>query len=197
MKRPAHILTFFVMAIVLAGCASSSPSHFYTLSSSGHPAGMPQTDCYVSVGPISVPSVVDRPQIVVRTGPNQVFIDEFERWASPLKEDILRVVAENLVSALGTSQVTVFSQSTAADASYRVLIDILRFESEPDRAATLDALWTVNSRKAGESRRTRTTITEPTRGSGYAEVIAAHSRALGRLSDEIALTIREMDASKH
>jgi uncharacterized lipoprotein YmbA len=191
-----YILTSFVMAIVLAGCASSPQPRFYTLSSTLSSKTMPKADVSVSVGPVSVPSGVDRPQIVVRTGSNQVHIDEFERWASPLKEEIARSVADNLASMLGTAHVTVFPQSPAADASYRVGIDVLRFESEPGRAATLDVFWTVNSTKDGQSQSSRTTITESTQGGGYAELVAAHSRALGRLSGEIAAKIQEMVGQK-
>jgi len=190
------ILILCTLATLLTGCASTKPSQFYTLSPSAITSGATSASTSISVGPVSVPAVVDRPQIVVRTGTNQVLIAEFDRWASPLKGDIARVVAENLVSMLGTPQVTVFPQSTSAEASYRAGINILRFESEPGRAATLDALWTVSSRKDGQSRSGRTTITEPTQGGGYAELVAAHSRALGQLSGEIAKTIREMEAQK-
>lgn len=196
MKRLATILFSCALAALITGCASSAPSRFYTLSPTAAAPAAPPSSCSVSVGPISVPAVVDRPQIVVRTGPNQVFIDEFERWASPLKGDIARIVAENLVSMLGTPQVVVFPQSTATDASYRVVIDVLRFESEPGRAATLDALWTVSSAKNGQSHRGHTTINEPTQDDGYAALIAAHSRALGRLSAEIAAMIRKMETQK-
>ena len=65
----------------------------------------------VAVGPVSVPAAVDRPQIVVSTGPNQVRLDEFNRWASPLQNNIARVVAENLVAMLGTPRVTLFPQT--------------------------------------------------------------------------------------
>jgi len=190
------ILILCTLATLLTGCASTKPSQFYTLSPSAITSGATSASTSISVGPVSVPAVVDRPQIVVRTGTNQVLIAEFDRWASPLKGDIARVVAENLVSMLGTPQVTVFPQSTSAEASYRAGINILRFESEPGRAATLDALWTVSSRKDGQSRSGRTTITEPTQGGGYAELVAAHSRALGRLSGDIAAAIQEMEGQK-
>lgn len=193
MNRLSAIMISCALAALIAGCASS-PSRFYTLSPAAAPAATPPACCAVSVGPVSVPAAVDRLQIVVRTGPNQVFISEFDRWASPLKADIARVVAENLVSMLGTPQVTVFPASSAADASYRVTIDILRFESEPDRAATLDALWTVTAVKSGQARRSRTTRTESTQNTGYAALVAAHSRALGQLSFEIAAAIRVMEA---
>ena len=60
-----------------------------------------------------MPAVVDRPQIVVRTGPNEVWLDEFNRWASPLEDNLGRVIAENLVAMLGTPHVTVFPQTEA------------------------------------------------------------------------------------
>lgn len=188
-------ITLCILTALLAGCASTKPSQFYTLSPSAAPAVTTPANYAVSVGPVSIPAVVDRPQIVVKTGQNQVFIEEYERWASPLKSDIARVIAENLALMLGTPQVTVFPQSTAEDASYRVVINILHFESEPGRAAILDALWTVNSRKEGQSRMGRTTITEPTQG-GYADLASAHSRALERLSSRIATAIREIEDLK-
>lgn len=190
-----RLASFCTLAALLAGCASTNPSHFYTLSPTAVAAGA-STQYAVAVGPITVPAVVDRPQIVIRSGPNQVTFAEFNRWASPLKDGIARVVAENLSALLGTPQVTVFPQSVIADASYRIVIDVLRFESEPGKAATLDALWTVSSTKDGQSLRRRTTIAEPAHGGDYADLAAAHSRALGQLSAEIAAAIREMEAHK-
>lgn len=191
------LIIFCMLAIIATGCASTKPSQFYMLSSQAMPVAASSSAKYsISVGPVTVPAAVDRPQIVVRTGPNQVFIAEFDRWASPLKGDIARVVAENLISLLGTPQVSIFPQATAAEASYQVVIDVLHFESEPGKAATLDALWTVTSRKDDKSYSSRTTITEPVKDGGYAELVAAHSRAIGRLSGEIAAAIREIEGLK-
>lgn len=197
MKKLAYTLTCCITAVVITGCASSPLPRFYMLSSTAAPVPLLQADYSISVGPVSMPAAVDRPQIVVRTGPNQVSINEFDRWASPLKNDVGRVVVENLAALLGAKQVTLFPQSTAAGASYRVMIDVLRFDSELDKAATLDAFWTVISAKNGHSYRDRTTLTEVTQGDDYNALAAAHSRALGRLSAQIAGTIREIEAQKH
>jgi uncharacterized lipoprotein YmbA len=51
----------------------------------------------------------------------------------------------------------------------------------------------VSSAKDGRSHRGRTTLTEPTQGVDYAALVAAHSRALGQLSAEIAKKIREIE----
>lgn len=193
MKRLAVIVTLCTLAALSTGCASTRQSSFYTLSPAVKSAEAAKANYSISVGPVTVPAVVDRPQIVVRVGPNQVAIDEFNRWASPLQSDIARVVAENLVSMLGTPEVTVFPQTTAANASYRVVIGVLRFESVPGEAATLDATWTVRQAKEDQSRTGRTTLSVPTPGGGYAALVAAHSLALERLSGDVAEAIRTME----
>jgi uncharacterized protein len=190
MKRSTSIVILFALASWLTGCASTTQSHFFTLSPALKPAAAAATNYSISVGPVTVPAAVDRPQIVVRTGPNEVSIDEFNRWASPLQSDIARVVAENLVLMLGTPDVTVFPQTTGAGASYRVVIGVLRFESVPGEAATLDTVWTVRRAKEDQTRTGRTTLSVPTQGSGYAPLVAAHSIALEKLSGDIAEAIR-------
>ena len=44
--------------------------------------------------------------LVVRTGPNQMRVDDFNLWAAPLQDSIGRIVAQNLVTLLGTPRVT-------------------------------------------------------------------------------------------
>jgi uncharacterized lipoprotein YmbA len=193
MNRCTSIVILCALTGWLTGCASTQQSHFYTLSPAVKPAAASAANYSISVGPVTVPAAVDRPQIVVRVGPNQVDIDEFNRWASPLQNEIARVVAENLASMLGTPDVTLFLQTTAAGASYRVVIGVLRFDSVPGGAATLDAVWTVRLAKEDASRTGRTALSVPTQGSGYAPLVAAHSVALEKLSGEIAEAIRTME----
>ena len=61
-------------------------------------------------------------------------------------------------------------------------------------AATLDAVWTVRRTKDAESRSGRTTLSEPVPDRGYAALAAGHSRALGRLSGEVAGAIRALES---
>src|SRR4029450_8377511 len=147
------------------------------------------------VGPVSVPAVVDRPQIVVTTGPNQVRLEDFNRWASPLQNNISRVVAENLVAVLGTPRVILFSQTLGGDVDYRAAIQVHPFESAPGEAATLDAVWTVSRTKDGKSQTGRTTVREVASDKGYDALAAAHSRGLARLSQDIANAVRALEGS--
>ena len=142
MRRLALVASLGALALVVTGCAATPSSQFFTLSAVPGPAA-PSSDLSVAVASIAIPASVDRPQIVVTMSPNQVRLDEFNRWVSPLQNNIGRVVAENLVAMLGTPRVTLSPQLLAADVNYRVGIEVQTFESAPGQAATLDAVWTV------------------------------------------------------
>ena len=144
---------------------------------------------------MSVPAVVDRPQIVVDIGPNQVRLEEFNRWAAPLQNNIARVIADNLVLMLGTPRVTLAAQSLSADTDYRVAIEVQSFQSAPGEAAIVDAVWTVRRTKDGKTELGRTTVRETVPERGYDALAAAHSRALARLSQDIAAAISALDRS--
>jgi uncharacterized lipoprotein YmbA len=190
MRRLAVPLIAAVLLFVSA-CASTPPSHFYTLSAAAAPAAS-ALNVSVAVGPVSVPADLDSPQIVVTAGPNQVQMDEFNRWAAPLQENIARVVAKDLVALLGTPRVTLFPQALSSDAEYRVAIEVQGFESAPGESASLDAVWTVLRVKDGKVETGRTTIREPVREKGYDALVAAHSRGIARMAEDIAGAVRSL-----
>jgi len=149
------LATVLTLTAFVAGCGTTPPARFYTLNAASAPAAT-TSNLSVSVGPVSVPAIVDRPQIVVSTGANQVALDDFNQWASPLQNNIARVVAENLAAMLGTPRVTLSSQSLGADAAYRAVIEVQRFESTPGEAAIFDAVWTVRRSRDGATQIGRT-----------------------------------------
>ena len=179
-------LTLCALATLAAGCASTPDSHFYAVRATAEPAATTSSSLSVVVGPVSVPALVDRPQIVVTKGPNELHLDEFNRWASPLQDNLARVLAENLVTMLGTPQVGVFGETSSVDADYRVIVEVQTFESYLGEAAVLDAVWTVKPGGDGTAKTGRTKVREPTKGEGYDALTAAHSRAVGQLSRDIA-----------
>lgn len=188
-----HLTAALIGALIL-GCAST-PARFYTLSAELPPAAQAPRIAVV-VGPVSIPSDVDRPQMVLKEGPNQVRIDEDNRWAAPLGDAIASVVAENLATLLGTPRVTLFPDPTAGDATYGVTIEVQQFVSEPGSAATLSAAWTVRRGADGRTETGRTRVREPVMGSGYAGLAAAHSRALAAMSREITDTLAALSAEE-
>jgi uncharacterized protein len=197
--RMARLVLIASISIATAACSASAPSHFYTLDSTATPEGAPAVDYAVAVGPVSIPASVDRPQFVVQAGPNRLTVDEFNRWAAPLNENIARVVAGNLSALLGTPRVAVAPLANFNPA-YHVTLDVQRFESVPGESVLVEAVWAVRASSgvgmgAGETgsgavRSGRTVAKEPVQGQGFDALAAAHSRALAKLSSDIAAAIR-------
>jgi uncharacterized lipoprotein YmbA len=185
-SRSALLLT--LAALVAAGCASK-PSRFYTIQASAPPADVAGTSYSVIVGPVTIPAAVDRPEMVVQVAPNQVELLEFDRWASPLGDAIARAVAVDLANLLGTPRVATAPFATFA-ADYRVTIDLQRFDSTPGDAVQIEAVWVVKQVAQQRARSGRTVVREPANGQGYDALAAAHSRALARVSADIAAEIR-------
>jgi uncharacterized lipoprotein YmbA len=188
--RPALIAALLAFP-VLSGCGSSPKSTFYTLSSGAAPERATATaPLSVAIGPITVPDIVDRPQFVLRAAANQVTINDYVRWAAPLKDEIPRVIADNLTQLLNGARVATHPQSGNADADYLLAIGVQRFDSALGDAATVEVLWMVRPPKGGALKTGRSVVREPVQGKDYDALVAAHSRALAAVSRDIAEAIR-------
>jgi uncharacterized lipoprotein YmbA len=183
----SSVLLLF-LAAAPTGCGRTAKAQFYMLTPTATEASATSPSIAVVVGPVTVPGSVDRPQFVVQTSPNTVTLDEFNRWASPLADNIARVVASDLAVLLGTSHVAV-APATGFTADYRVVIDVQRFESTPGSSVLVEALWAVR-KTGGQSQSGRTVATETVSGATFDALAAAHSRALATVSNDIAAAIR-------
>ncbi len=193
--RVVVISTFSLLFSLLSGCGSSPPVYFYTLSVESAAAtgsDMVRHTLRIAVGPVSIPEVIDRPQMVVRSGPHQVTLLEEHRWAESLNSEIPRVIAENLSRLLSTDHVWTSPQYIKGAADYKVSVDIQRFDSMPGQSVAIEALWRIRrvSGEGDESTVGRSNVQQPVSGQEYEALAEAHSRALAVISSEIADAIR-------
>jgi uncharacterized protein len=187
--RIARMISIALLAAAAASCSTTAPSRFYTLESTATAGGASSARGSVMVGPVTIPAAVDRPEFVVQVAPNRVEVEEFNRWVAPLSDSIARVVAGNLVVILGTPEVAIAPLANFNPA-YLVTIDVQRFDSIRGQAAVLEAVWAVRKTAGGETRSSRTVARETVQGDGFDALAAAHSRALAKLSGDIAAAIR-------
>jgi uncharacterized lipoprotein YmbA len=175
----------FAAVLLLSSCAAPLAEHFYTLESATRSADSvaQKNKLNIIIGPLSLPEIVDRPQMVVHTNANQVTILEGQRWAESLRSAVPRVISDDLQQQLPDASVSVNGASTAvvATANYRIAIDIIRFDAYLGAEVELEARWRIVDR-SGNVVSDRGDIREPTSGNGYDQLAAAHARALQRLS---------------
>jgi len=189
-----------VLAIVLTGCigGTSKPSKFYLLRSMENPrSSMPSAgnrdSVSVLIGPITLPAYLDRTQMVTVSGKHELALEEFNRWAEPLKDNFYRVLMEDLSLLLNTSDVYAYDRDSAPTADYQVVIDVTRFDSVAGGDAILTAFWTVSgkdSNSPGIKRKSVFRKAVPT--IGIAGVVEAQNQTLTELSHKIASAIQSL-----
>jgi uncharacterized protein len=202
----AQVVLALIASVGLSSCAVSDPTQFYALSRAAAPpastasasVAMSRVDATrivgIGVGPVTVPGYLDRTQIVMRTGTDQVQISTFHRWAEPLEDAIARVLAEEIAARVPTERVVVFPWRglVARTIQYQVVVAVLRFDGRPGRDVTLDARWRILARDGQELALRRSTVVQDVESAGYEPVVAALGRALGTLGQEIATEIRAL-----
>jgi uncharacterized lipoprotein YmbA len=187
-KIKASLVVFLVM--IISGCASTEPSRFYTLHASKDSDTIQQSSPYelfVMIGPVEIPDYLDRPQIVSRTSQNEITFSEFQRWAGSLKDDITRVLSENLIQLLSEDAIAVSPWEWGATSNYRIGVNIRRFDIMPEGNVLLNARCTL----IGEDGMTQllmweASVTEPITAQTYDAKVSSMSGALEKLSQDIA-----------
>jgi len=194
MKRAA------VFTLLVAGCMGlgrqPDASKFFTLTPVAEDAAGPavggEGKLSVGLGPILLPGYLVRTQLVRRVGPNEIKLAESDRWAEPLGEAFGRTLRQNLVHLLGADRVVVYPWPIATRVDLRVSVEVLRFEPGTDGSAELAARWTVREGTGADVIAARDSdLREPASGGDTAAAVGAMSRALSRLSGEIAQVIAQ------
>jgi uncharacterized protein len=179
---------------LLAACAGTTPTHFYTLSSLMAAPGeaMPAAakNLTLGVGPVTLPEYLNRPQIVTRDGSNRMILADFDSWIEPIDGLFARTLAEDLSLLLGTDEVVQLPERRPVQLDYRVAVDVMRFDVDSNGNAVLDARWQL-SRDDDERllRAARSTVVEPVKPGDQAAAAQGLSRALGAMSRQIAAAI--------
>jgi uncharacterized protein len=143
--RPKGLAWAVIASLVLAGCGSSPPSRFYTLSSVPPDAPLSSLETPASplvLGKLTVPSILDRPEIATRVNATRLEYSESRRWAAPLDKLVRRALADDLSARMGDRDLMANSAATTAF----LVVDISEFDSAPNGEVTLDARWAVTSR---------------------------------------------------
>jgi len=150
----------------------------------------------VGVGPIRVPAYLDRPQIAMHNGRDEVVFSEFHEWAEPLRDNLARILAENLSGLIPTERVAIFPWPVPREIQYQVLIDVIRFDCGASGEVVLATRWRIVDPAATELAVRTSRVSETARDPGHAAAVAAMSRATGALSREIAAGIRLLRAGR-
>ena len=190
------IYTSLLMAITLniASCGSSPKAKFYIMNTLERDLSSNTNSKQVAIklGPVTIPETLLRPQIVTRSNANMLLLNEFNRWGGDFQEDFQRIVGENLSILLATDHVTLSQDITPLESDYQVTINVRQFDGMLGGRVTLNADWTIaNQPKNTQVIAKKSVLHEKTSGIDYQDYVAAQSRLLAKLSQEISAAIQK------
>jgi hypothetical protein len=186
------VVLLLALIIGLCACAGkSASSKFYVLSPlpQSKPGGA--EGMAIGVYPISMPDYLDRPQIVTRVNDNEIALDEFNRWAEPLKENLYTVLADNLSTLLNSEKVIKTAQRLRVPTALQVGVEVLQFDGALGGDVVLNVKWGLLEEEGKKLLLVkRSFFKEPTGAATYEALVAAQSRAVAALSREIAEAVK-------
>lgn len=131
MKHFCGCITGILLLLSATGCANDLFRSVYKLNSVQPPenldAGIPLA---IVVDYVTIPEVVDRPQLVLGINPSQTRVAEAARWSEPLKVQIANVVAVDMQRLFVDAQVSTIPQATDRP-TVRIAINVQTFDSAP------------------------------------------------------------------
>lgn len=186
--RAALIAVF----VVLCGCSGgSAATRYYVLTPTDETAAA-KRDVSVVVTGVRMPQYLDRSQIVTRDGANRLQVSDDEQWGGNLRQDLTRVLAENLGRLLGSERIAVAPQSVRAP-DFRLEVEILRFERAADGRVQLAAKWWLTSGDGTPLASPTTALAGPVvalaEGKAFDPLVASMSALFNQLCSAIAADI--------
>jgi uncharacterized lipoprotein YmbA len=162
--------------------------HYYTLTDVSGTTRLNTAENAVPIrlDRVTVPTELDRAQLVRRIDSTRLQIVEGDRWAAPLEDTIRRVLSADLASRLPPDMVANPYEPSVGEKRQSLSVDIEEFYGDPSCAVTLRASWVLKQPDM-QSSRGAVEAQVPAGGNCTTGTIpTAMSQALAQLADRIA-----------
>jgi uncharacterized lipoprotein YmbA len=145
------------------------------------------------VGPLHLPGYLDRRQIVTRVNPNELKLSELDNWAEPLKDNVTRVLVENISRLICTEAVVIFPWNKSTHIDFQIDIKIVWMDGKLGETANLLTQWSIIDASDKSVLLTKNSqYTESVTKTTYLALVAAHSRLIATFSHDIAQAIKSI-----
>jgi hypothetical protein len=147
----------------------------------------------IGIGPLTIPALLERRQIVTRKDNNSIEMAEFHQWAAPLKDNILTVLSKDVAAQQTNAIVRAYPWSAYGEVEYRIIIDITRFDSQLGKSANLEASWAImdeNNHSIISNGETK--ITQPLNDANYENVVLAMNKLLSEFSQQLSVQLHQL-----
>ncbi|MFH2058944.1 MAG: PqiC family protein [Pseudomonadota bacterium] len=194
------VLILALTGSLLSGCIkiATNPvtsTRFYVLTpvdSTPSPVGQSDQNRPLSleIAALRLPQYLEKPQIITRSGTNQLELAEYHQWGGNLRKNMIQVLARNLSQLLVTPDISIAPFRPSVPPDFSIEVDVMQFEAEADGQVRLITQWRILRGMDQKNLIVRmTNLVRPVDASNFEQTVLAMSALLGELSRMIAQEI--------
>ncbi|MBW6508255.1 MAG: PqiC family protein [Desulfuromonadales bacterium] len=187
--RTFHYLSLLLLLLLASACVqikgSTPPSHFFILESiTTSPDILSDSYFIIAIELTEFPEHLKRSQIVTRQQNNIIHISEIQRWATPLEDQVLNLIANNLRLLLPESTVVIKPWQINRQVDHTLQISVKKMSGILGQKTDVDIRWQLADQKGAKY--PGHYIDQRPIDDSYEGLVKALNRGLEGLSRELA-----------
>ncbi|MEP6549108.1 MAG: PqiC family protein [Gammaproteobacteria bacterium] len=179
--------TAAALLLLLCACVSSRPDRFYVLSAQPPAAGATRSSPALQATlKATLPSLVDRAEMVLNTSADGVTVLEHERWAAPLADLVTQTLARDIERRRSDVLVGSYGLSHSIEPAIKISVDIVQVWMRRGERASIETHWRILDTRSGKQVTGGDIFSAALGQEGYDAVAQVFSECLGLLADRLA-----------
>ncbi|MDD5754782.1 MAG: PqiC family protein [Methylococcales bacterium] len=177
--------------LVLQGCATTPSTQFYSLEALKQIPSVSlqsgeMSKPLIGIAQFSLPSALERKQIVTRDANGTLHLAEQHQWAALLKQNMTEVLAKNLAIQHPTFWFKAYPWSTLGMVDYRLVIDVTQLDIVLGTMIHFSVDWTMLNEKTHTVLQHGTIdLNQPLTDGSYTTAVAGLNQLLAQLSERL------------
>ena len=181
---PITLLICCTACIQLGG--DPIPQHYHLLSPQAEISSARPIARQLVLDQIEFPDYLDRPQLVTRNEDNQLVISASERWGEPLRDNLVRVLKENLFRRIPELSISNFPWQPASNKGLLLRLSVNQFDGILGQRTSVDIRWSLTHLGTGQQVVQEHFNAALPISNNPTDLVAGLSQALDQLSTQIS-----------
>jgi uncharacterized lipoprotein YmbA len=183
-----------ILLLICSACirlgAEPQPARYYLLAPQEETQSSYAMDnLKLALGPISFPPYLDRPQLVTRNSRNEIVVAEFDRWAEPLRDNLLRVLKENLARKLIGATISDYPWQPTDQRGLNLQLTINQFDAVLQQQSSVDIRWVLFNANGTRELDRGHFVAQRQIGGSHEEMVSGLNASLNQLSEHLSRAI--------
>ncbi len=186
---PALTLLLICSACIQLG-NTPQPARYYLLApQESNEQRITAENLTLALGPIFFPPYLDRPQLVTRNNRNEIVVAEFDRWAEPLQDNLMRVLKENLSRNLQGISVSDYPWQPTNEQGFALQLILNQFDGVLGQHTVVDIRWSLQNPLNNQELDRGHFVSRLEIGNSHQELVTSLNKSLNQFSYQIAKAV--------